>query len=60
MFDWLQDYASLKTLLTSLIPKKSKILIVGCGNALMSEDMYDDGYHNLYNIDISDIVIKQM
>jgi 2-polyprenyl-3-methyl-5-hydroxy-6-metoxy-1,4-benzoquinol methylase len=43
-----------------LVPLDSKILMIGCGNALLSEDMYNDGYHNITNIDISPIVIKQM
>ena len=61
MFDWLEDYSSLKPLLKDLLPDKSaKILIIGCGNAPLSEDMYDDGYQNIYNIDISSVVIKQM
>ena len=34
--------------------------MIGCGNANISEDMYDAGYHNIYNIEISSVVIKQM
>lgn len=61
MFDWLEDYYSMRPLLQELVPnKESRILIVGCGNAPLSEDMYDDGYRNIYNIDISSVVIKQM
>lgn len=32
----------------------------GCGNSKLSEDLYDVGYHSLVNIDISEVVIKQM
>ena len=62
MFDWLEDWQSLKPLLTdtSIMKPESKILVIGCGNANLSEDMYDDGYHNIYNIDISSVVISQM
>ena len=59
MFDWLEDYQSLQPLIKDLIPDKtSKIIIIGCGNAPLSEDMYDDGYKNILNVDISSVVIK--
>jgi len=57
MFDWLEDYRSLKPLLKDLLKPESKILVLGCGNAEFSEDLYDDGYHFIYNIDISSVVI---
>jgi len=59
-FDWLQDYKSLKSILEKVCTKTSKILMLGCGNSLLSEDMYNDGYKDIYNIDISDAVIQQM
>jgi 2-polyprenyl-3-methyl-5-hydroxy-6-metoxy-1,4-benzoquinol methylase len=34
--------------------------MVGCGNSQLSADLYDVGYHNIVNIDISDTVIRQM
>ena len=34
--------------------------MLGCGNALMSEHMYDAGYRNIVNIDISSVVIENM
>ena len=37
-----------------------RILILGCGNAEFSEDLYDDGFTNVLNIDISPVVISQM
>ena len=40
--------------------KESKILILGCGNSEFSEELYDFGYKNIYNIDISENVIKSM
>jgi ubiquinone/menaquinone biosynthesis C-methylase UbiE len=45
-FDWLETYASLKSLLINYLKADSKILILGCGNALFSEEMYDDGFKN--------------
>lgn len=61
-FDWLENYETLKEIIAPLnIPKDSgKILNLGCGNSEFSENMYDDGYHNIKNIDISHNVIKSM
>ena len=61
-FDWLEDYKTLKDIIDNLsIPKETgKIINLGCGNSEFSENMYDDGYHNIYNIDISKNVINIM
>jgi len=37
-----------------------KLLVIGCGNSNLSENMYDIGIKNIINIDLSEIVIKQM
>lgn len=60
MFDWLEDFNSLKSLLDQYVKPDDKILILGCGNANFSEDMYDGGYKSQWNIDISSVVIDQM
>lgn len=39
---------------------KDAILIPGCGNSSLSADLYDVGYQNITNIDVSEVVIKQM
>ena len=61
-FDWLENYSTLKEIIDSLkIPKDSgRILNLGCGNSEFSENMYDDGYHHIKNIDISHNVINLM
>ena len=61
-FDWLENYSSLKEIIYSLnIPKETgQILNLGCGNSEFSENMYDDGYKNIKNIDISQNVINSM
>ena len=61
-FDWLENYPTLKEIIYSLnISKETgKILNLGCGNSEFSENMYDDGFHNIKNIDISKNVIKLM
>ncbi|RLM98956.1 methyltransferase-like protein 13 [Panicum miliaceum] len=59
-FDWYQTYAALRPLLRARIPAASRVLMLGCGNSLLSEDMAKDGYKDIVNIDISSVVIEQM
>lgn len=67
-FDWynlannrLEDYETLKPIIEEInCLKHQKILNLGCGNSEFSERMYDDGFHNVYNIDICDNVIGFM
>lgn len=59
-FDWLEDFSSLRPLIEKFVKKNNQILMLGCGNSKLSEDMYDFGYHNILNIDISTVVIDQM
>lgn len=40
--------------------KEDNILNVGCGNSRLSEEMYEDGYETITNIDYSTKVISQM
>ena len=53
-------YPDLCGILHKYIKLAEKVLVVGCGNSQLSADMYDVGYHNIINIDISDITVKQM
>ncbi|KAL5700404.1 hypothetical protein ACHQM5_025848 [Ranunculus cassubicifolius] len=59
-FDWYQKYPSLAPLLHLYVSLHQRILVVGCGNAALSEEMVKDGYTNVINIDISSVVIHAM
>ena len=60
-FDWLENYFSLRGILGDFMKSKDiRILVLGCGNAEFSEDLYDDGYRNQVNVDISSVAIQQM
>ncbi|KAH9503388.1 eEF1A lysine and N-terminal methyltransferase [Bulinus truncatus] len=59
-FEWYGEYPQLQSILHKYITPSNIVLIVGCGNSALSENMYDNGLQNLVNIDISDIVIRQM
>ncbi|ELU00523.1 hypothetical protein CAPTEDRAFT_136807 [Capitella teleta] len=59
-FEWYGEYPELCSILHKYIKPSEKILVIGCGNSNLSADMYDVGYHNITNIDISETVIRQM
>ena len=40
--------------------KTDKILNVGCGNSRLSEELYEDGFEDITNIDFSNKVISQI
>ena len=59
-FDWFQRYSALKEIITKFIKPQDKILNVGCGNSRLSEEMYEDGYKHIVNIDFSPVVVNAM
>ena len=50
----------MKDLVAQYVRKTDHILMLGCGNSRLSEDMYDDGFTTVSNIDISKVCIDQM
>ena len=59
-FEWCKSYGNFKDLLCKHVRKSDRILMLGCGNSMLSEDMYNDGYRNIVNIDFSSIVMNNM
>ena len=58
-YEWLESYATLRGILKKFLTHKDiKILMLGCGNANLSADIYDDGYRNITNVDFSKVVIN--
>ena len=59
-YDWYCGYPELKNVFEKCynLDKCAKILMIGCGNSKLSEDMFDDGYINIVSTDISDVVIE--
>lgn len=66
-YDWLFEWQDVKAAFTEVLavagylePAKVRILVVGCGNAPLSIEMYDDGYTDQVLQDTSPVVIDQM
>ncbi|KAJ4779438.1 S-adenosyl-L-methionine-dependent methyltransferases superfamily protein [Rhynchospora pubera] len=59
-FDWYRSYAALRPFLRHFVPTSCRVLMLGCGNSLMSEHMAMDGYTEIVNVDISSVVIDMM
>jgi len=59
-FDWYVSFEPLKELLLPFLNPNSRILVIGCGNSRLSAQLYEAGFQNIVNIDISEVVINQM
>ncbi|ELW70919.1 Methyltransferase-like protein 13 [Tupaia chinensis] len=59
-FEWYGTYLELCGVLHKYIKPREKVLVIGCGNSELSEQLYDVGYQDIVNIDISEAVIRQM
>ena len=59
-FEWYGEYTDLCHVLHKYIKHSNRVLMAGCGNSRLSEDLYDAGFKNIDNVDISAVVIRQM
>ncbi len=61
-YDWYQKYSAIKPFLGQYLArfKNPRILILGCGNSRLSEELYMDGFKNITNIDYSPVCVHQM
>ncbi|XP_077572794.1 eEF1A lysine and N-terminal methyltransferase [Stigmatopora nigra] len=59
-FEWYGDYNKLCGVLHKYIKMQDQVLVVGCGNSELSEQLHDVGYKHLTNIDISETVVSHM
>ncbi|KAL8027080.1 hypothetical protein ABFX02_14G072600 [Erythranthe guttata] len=63
--EWYADWPQLRTLLRNNLsfpppPEELNILVPACGNSRLSENLYDDGFRNIINVDFSKVVISAM
>jgi len=59
--DWFCEFESLRSILMRVLNGYSaQILIVGCGHSRLGECLYDAGFVNITNSDISTVAIQNM
>jgi len=54
-FDWMVGWDQLEGIVTELVPKRARILVVGCGNAPLSPDMDASGFTNAIHMDYCEV-----
>lgn len=59
-FEWYGEYENLCDVLHKYVKLTDQVLMIGCGNSKLSENMYDVGIKHIMNIDLSNVVIQQM
>ena len=59
-FDWYQRWAGIRDTLVEYVKPSMNILNIGSGNSRLSEEMFDEGFKNITNIDTSSVAIKAM
>jgi len=63
-FDWLEEYAQIRELVARSARAEAggepRILHVGCGNSRLPRQMYEDGFNNILNVDVSEVVVERM
>ncbi|ERN11426.1 hypothetical protein AMTR_s00022p00045270 [Amborella trichopoda] len=66
-FEWYAEWSILQTPLLNQLQSNSakqeepiQILVPGCGNSRLSEQLYDSGFHSITNIDFSKVVVSDM
>eukprot|EP00999_Lentomonas_sp_LEN2_P000228 NODE_1223_length_947_cov_98.546341_g1177_i0.p1 GENE.NODE_1223_length_947_cov_98.546341_g1177_i0~~NODE_1223_length_947_cov_98.546341_g1177_i0.p1 ORF type:complete len:230 (+),score=40.37 NODE_1223_length_947_cov_98.546341_g1177_i0:133-822(+) len=59
-FDWYVSFEALKDIVLPLSKPESRILILGSGNSRLSAQLYEAGYQNITNVDISEVCTNQM
>lgn len=54
------EFTQLCGTLMKYIRQADSILVAGCGNSDLSANLYDVGFRNIVNVDISATVVQQM
>lgn len=58
--EWLLSFTGFGHFFTPHLSKQGRTLVIGCGNCNFSACLYEEGYTNIINTDISEVVINRM
>ncbi|GAM21347.1 hypothetical protein SAMD00019534_045220, partial [Acytostelium subglobosum LB1] len=59
-FDWYHGWYTLEPFLSKYLKREDCIMMLGCGNSKLGEDLNDNHYTNIVNIDFSEVLIEDM
>lgn len=59
-FEWYRTWDSLRPVLAATLAKATRILQVGVGTSTLQEDMVQEGYESIMNVDYSHVCIAIM
>ena len=60
LFDWISDWSEVRPLLSEYLHPANIVLHIGCGNSKMCEELLDDNFDEIVNLDFSPQVIQIM
>ncbi|KAI6176247.1 [Heparan sulfate]-glucosamine N-sulfotransferase [Aphelenchoides bicaudatus] len=58
-FEWYGEYTQLDPILSRYIKSTDKILQIGCGNSILADQLYDNGFRNITSLDTDEKVIQK-
>lgn len=59
-YDWYMHWNEIGPAIEKYLNRTGKTLVIGCGNSLLSKELYDDNFTSILSTDISPSVIQKM
>ncbi|KAJ3675662.1 hypothetical protein LUZ60_004704 [Juncus effusus] len=59
-YEWMKDYSHFRHLLSPLLFPSLSVLELGCGNSRLSEELRQEGVHDITCIDLSSSAVERM
>lgn len=59
-YEWCKDYSHFSHFITPQLLLSDRILVLGCGNSSLTQELHRDGFKHLTSTDLSPVVIERM